>query len=332
VAAARRVRGTLERTYELRAAAANRGVAERLPAMSVAEQRHAFMAFVAGLLGDFDRYLARGDVDPLRDGVSYRLTGLWLDDAELAALLGDIITLFEPYLANGPTSGRTRRIVAAVLLPGDEARAPVRIASASIGLGDVERPTTHRPLQRRTTSSLSSRAALSASPRPVQRSVRGGGDACSPGSVAHLIHGRDIKKITMSERSPRQRLSDAIRAHLRHSDRFYPESKAWNPLRPDVDAVIAEDDKGAKLASDIASCFRQILEDGMATGEFACIGEPRIVAYAVLGMCNWMPRWYRKGGRLSVDEISETFVRLVEAGLIPATADESPPATARQRR
>jgi hypothetical protein len=123
VVAERRVRGTLERTYELRAAAANRGVAERLPAMSVEEQRHAFMAFIAGLLGDFDRYLARGDVDPLRDGVSYRLTGLWLDDAELAALLGDIITLFEPYLANGPTSGRTRRIVAAVLLPGDEARA-----------------------------------------------------------------------------------------------------------------------------------------------------------------------------------------------------------------
>jgi hypothetical protein len=188
VVAERRVRGTLERTYELRAAAANRGVAERLPAMSVEEQRHAFMAFIAGLLGDFDCYLARGDVDPLRDGVSYRLTGLWLDDAELAALLGDIITLFEPYLANGPTSGRTRRIVAAVLLPGDEARAPVRIASASIGLGDVERPTTHRPLQRRTTSSLSSRAALSASPRPVQRSVRGGGDACSPGSVAHTSY------------------------------------------------------------------------------------------------------------------------------------------------
>ena len=39
------------------------------------------MAFVAGLLGDFDRYLARGDIDLLRDGVSYRLAGLWLDDA-----------------------------------------------------------------------------------------------------------------------------------------------------------------------------------------------------------------------------------------------------------
>jgi hypothetical protein len=31
------------------------------------------MAYFAGLLGDFDRYLARGDGDLLRDQVSYRL-------------------------------------------------------------------------------------------------------------------------------------------------------------------------------------------------------------------------------------------------------------------
>jgi hypothetical protein len=31
------------------------------------------MAYFAGLLGDFDRYLARGDDDLLRDQVSYRL-------------------------------------------------------------------------------------------------------------------------------------------------------------------------------------------------------------------------------------------------------------------
>lgn len=47
------------------------------------DHRHAFMAFVAALLGDFDRYLARGEIDLLRDGVSYDLAGTWLDDAEL---------------------------------------------------------------------------------------------------------------------------------------------------------------------------------------------------------------------------------------------------------
>ena len=59
VASERRVRGTTERTYILRLAAANIGIKE-LREMTVDDHRQAFMAFVAGLLSDFDRYLERG--------------------------------------------------------------------------------------------------------------------------------------------------------------------------------------------------------------------------------------------------------------------------------
>jgi hypothetical protein len=89
--------------------------------MSTDDHRYAFMAFVAGLLADFDRYLARGDIDYLRDGVSYRMTGLWLDDDELAKLRHEIQRLFEPLLANTPKPGRRRRILGTILLPGEEA-------------------------------------------------------------------------------------------------------------------------------------------------------------------------------------------------------------------
>src|SRR5215467_1711411 len=34
-----------------------------------------------------DRYLSREHIDPLRDGVSYRIAGFWLDDAEYADLV-----------------------------------------------------------------------------------------------------------------------------------------------------------------------------------------------------------------------------------------------------
>ena len=118
VVSERRVRGALERTYILRVAAAHIGVGE-LERMSVDDHRQAFIAFVAGLLGDFDRYLARGDIDPLRDGVSYNLAAMWLSDAELTELLRDISRIFEPRLANPPKPGRKRRILGSVLLPGD---------------------------------------------------------------------------------------------------------------------------------------------------------------------------------------------------------------------
>jgi hypothetical protein len=79
------------------------------------------MAFVAGLLGDFDRYLARGDIDLLRDGVGYRMAGLWLDDAEYAELLRELTRVLQPKLANAPGPGRKRRILGYVLMPGIEA-------------------------------------------------------------------------------------------------------------------------------------------------------------------------------------------------------------------
>jgi hypothetical protein len=119
VVSERRVRGALERTYILRVAAANIGVGE-FENMTVDEHRQAFTAFVAGLLGDFDRYVARGDIDPVRDGVSYNLAAMWLDDAELSELRRDIARIFGPRLANAPRAGRKRRILGSVLLPGED--------------------------------------------------------------------------------------------------------------------------------------------------------------------------------------------------------------------
>jgi Helix-turn-helix domain len=119
VVAERRVRGAVERTYVLRLAAASIS-ADEIATMSAEDHRQAFMAFVAGLLADADRYLQRPRIDPLRDGASYRLAGLWLDDAEFQDMLADLARVLQPRAANGPRKGRRRRILATVLLPGEE--------------------------------------------------------------------------------------------------------------------------------------------------------------------------------------------------------------------
>jgi hypothetical protein len=119
VVAERRVRGAIERTYVLRLVATVIGL-DQLAEMTADDHRQAFMAFVAGLLGDYDRYLARGDIDLVRDGVSYRMAALWLDDVEYAGLLRDIARVLQPRLAHQPAPGRKRRILGSVLLPGDE--------------------------------------------------------------------------------------------------------------------------------------------------------------------------------------------------------------------
>ena len=119
VVAERRVRGAVERTYTLRLFAAQVGLAEAA-AMTPDEHAQAFMAYVAGLLADFDRYLAAGAPDLARDGVTYRAAAMWLTDAEFADFRRDVATVFQPRLANAPGKGRRRRMVYSVLLPAPE--------------------------------------------------------------------------------------------------------------------------------------------------------------------------------------------------------------------
>ena len=119
--AERKVRGTTERTYVLRTAAASISL-EELSKMTKDEHRQAFLAYVAGLVGDFDQYLSREKLDPLRDGVSYNLAAMWLDDGELNDLAREMLKVIQPRLANAPKKGRKRRILGTVLIPGPETR------------------------------------------------------------------------------------------------------------------------------------------------------------------------------------------------------------------
>jgi helix-turn-helix protein len=125
IVAERRVRGAVERTYVLRAAAARISMDE-VARMTPDEHRQAFLAFVAGLIADFDRYLARPDFDPVRDAAGYNLAGMWLDDSELLEISRELLRVVQPRLANAPRPGRKQRILATVLLPGSEAEPPKR--------------------------------------------------------------------------------------------------------------------------------------------------------------------------------------------------------------
>jgi Helix-turn-helix domain len=119
VVAERRVRGALERTYVLRTSAAIVSL-DDLAKMNADDHRQAFLAYLAVLINGFDRYLARGDIDLLRDGVSYRLAGMWLTDEEMAEMSRELFAIVQPRLANTPNGSRKRRIMATVVLPGGE--------------------------------------------------------------------------------------------------------------------------------------------------------------------------------------------------------------------
>ena len=62
--------------------------------------------------------------------------------------------------------------------------------------------------------------------------------------------------------------------------------------------------------------MRLILEEGIATGAFAP-GDPKLVAFAMLGALNWIARWFNPAGPASSDEIATRFADYLIAGLRP---------------
>ncbi len=118
VVSERAVRGTTERTYAVDLAATHLGP-DALATMSREDHRRAFTAFTAGLLGQFERYLEREEVDLARDRVGYREAALWLTDEELDELLGELRDTVAERTAHRPGPGRVRRTLATVVLPDD---------------------------------------------------------------------------------------------------------------------------------------------------------------------------------------------------------------------
>jgi hypothetical protein len=114
----RRVRGAVERTLLLRPGAANVS-GEEAAAMSADDHRRAFLTFVAGLLGDFDRYLDGGDPELARDLVGYRQAAAHLSDAETEELLEELRAVVQPRLENAAAPGRRRRLLTTILIPGE---------------------------------------------------------------------------------------------------------------------------------------------------------------------------------------------------------------------
>lgn len=123
VASERRVRGTVERSYVLQVEA-TRVAPEDLAAMPKEDHANAFMAFVSGMLAGYDRYLASGTPDLVRDGVGYSMAVLWLNDEEFADLASELQAAILPRVANGPGSGRRRRMVSTVIMPDAGAATP----------------------------------------------------------------------------------------------------------------------------------------------------------------------------------------------------------------
>jgi AcrR family transcriptional regulator len=67
--------------------------------------------------------------------------------------------------------------------------------------------------------------------------------------------------------------------------------------------------------------WADLLQQGVESGVLRNDLHVKITGYAVLGMCNWVYRWYNPNGALSAQEIADIFTKLVLEGLTVAQDD-----------
>jgi AcrR family transcriptional regulator len=123
--------------------------------------------------------------------------------------------------------------------------------------------------------------------------------------------------IADSAEAPPEKLRHAIREHLRYLETNYPESRNWftEPGRG-TDSGDARDDI-RELNHRYGGIWVRIIRDGIESGAFRAGVDAGTVARGILGMCNWVPRWYRREGPRSIDDIIADLSEMAVRGLLP---------------
>ena len=125
-----------------------------------------------------------------------------------------------------------------------------------------------------------------------------------------------IEQIAANEGwSPTEKLRRAIHAHVTavadNLDVLTVYLSEWRQLASESLAT------NRRQRETYAQLFHQILRDGMASGEFRPM-DTRIVMLGMIGMCNYLFRWYREDGRLSPDQIADELMEMVMRGVASA--------------
>jgi AcrR family transcriptional regulator len=124
---------------------------------------------------------------------------------------------------------------------------------------------------------------------------------------------RELGLVLDSDLSPEDKLRRIVRGHVRFviANRsfltvFFSEEANLPPRF--ARALAAQKDRYDKGVE-------ALVADGVRRGVFRDV-PPRLVVFGLLGMLNWLYKWYNPAGRWGAEEIAEAFLSMVERGLL----------------
>ncbi len=124
---------------------------------------------------------------------------------------------------------------------------------------------------------------------------------------------RHCREALQSEAPADEKLRRALRAYIddlvAYPEVFllFNESQHIATIPQARDIVANADAYGKTLLA--------IVEEGIASGAFRGDLDPQLAMLGILGMHNWIHRWYVPGGRSTLGEIGDAFAAIVLSGL-----------------
>lgn len=132
-----------------------------------------------------------------------------------------------------------------------------------------------------------------------------------------------VPDLTSSERL-RRAVTDGIVRRLSSGSRFILLSRLETQIPEELGPLY---NTGRRHIFDF---YAKVIADGIASGEFRNV-DPKVAAFAVIGMANWTSRWYTPAGARTPHEIGEIIADFALQGLLARhDADGVPAATVRR--
>lgn len=126
---------------------------------------------------------------------------------------------------------------------------------------------------------------------------------------------KQIEEIAAGPGSARDRLLAATVEQLRYHSAQLPDSPEWfnSDAGPKESAKEVKADR--KLVARFRFALESILQDGITRGEVRAEVNPETATLAVLGMCNYVARWYGDEHHLTAEQIAADQIGLLWAGM-----------------
>ncbi|MGG3449827.1 helix-turn-helix domain-containing protein [Domibacillus aminovorans] len=109
------IRGTVEKVFALKEQKPE--AQEEFLNWSKEEHIELFFMFTTQLLGLYENYLNKGDVDLVKDGAGYRVANVHVTDEEYVELVQKIGALIQEASLNEPSSERKVKNLATIIIP-----------------------------------------------------------------------------------------------------------------------------------------------------------------------------------------------------------------------